>query len=107
MKRTDSGFIGSVAVPWDSKILYKFIVDGNWVTHGGQPTETDGTGFVNNVAHAPAKPEISQPIEPAGKESATEEVVSLPSPVVDEVSVATPTAPEEAEKEVPEVRFAL
>ncbi|KAL5487867.1 CRP1 [Sanghuangporus weigelae] len=56
LQRSESGFTGSVAVPWDTKVLYKFIVNGNWVTHPSQPTETDAAGFVNNVVHAPTKP---------------------------------------------------
>jgi hypothetical protein len=35
----------------DTKILYKFVVDGNWTTdHEGQK-EDDGSGNVNNVLH--------------------------------------------------------
>ncbi|KAJ2935424.1 hypothetical protein H1R20_g1670, partial [Candolleomyces eurysporus] len=32
LTRTDSGFVGSVKVPWAEKIKYKFIVDGQWLT---------------------------------------------------------------------------
>ncbi|KAL5530238.1 CRP1 [Sanghuangporus sanghuang] len=71
LQRTESGFTGSVAVPWDTKILYKFIVNGNWVTHANQPTETDAAGFVNNVVHTPTKP-APQPVpaDSAKKEAA-------------------------------------
>lgn len=38
-------------------ILYKFIVDGNWVLRYDQPTETEGrTGYVNHVYTAPPRP---------------------------------------------------
>ena len=73
LQRSDSGFTGSVAVPWDTKILYKFIVDGNWVTHPSQPTESDG-GFVNNVVHTPGKP-AAAPVDAPAEEPKKEEVV--------------------------------
>lgn len=56
MKRTPTGFEGTVTVPWGSKVLYKFRVDGNWITHENQPTEVDPIGNVNNVTYAPERP---------------------------------------------------
>ncbi|KPI41170.1 uncharacterized protein AB675_8220 [Cyphellophora attinorum] len=35
----------------DTKILYKFVVDGNWTTDHEGPKEDDGSGNVNNVLH--------------------------------------------------------
>ncbi|KAF2138564.1 carbohydrate-binding module family 48 protein [Aplosporella prunicola CBS 121167] len=35
----------------DEKVLYKFVVDGNWVTNGSAPQEDDGHGIYNNVLH--------------------------------------------------------
>ncbi|KAL5508072.1 CRP1 [Sanghuangporus vaninii] len=71
LQRSESSFTGSVAVPWDTKILYKFIVNGNWVTHANQPTETDAAGFVNNVVHTPTKPAPAPvPADSARKEAA-------------------------------------
>ena len=55
LQRTQSGFEGTVKVPWSSKILYKFRVDGYWVTHEQQPTEVDPAGNWNNVAYTPDK----------------------------------------------------
>ncbi|KAF8901632.1 immunoglobulin E-set, partial [Gymnopilus junonius] len=56
LTRTQSGFEGTTKIPWGQKIKYKFVVDGRWVTHEDQPTETDPGGFVNNVFTAPTKP---------------------------------------------------
>ncbi|KAL5527565.1 hypothetical protein ACEPAG_6366 [Sanghuangporus baumii] len=78
LQRSESGFTGSVAVPWDAKILYKFIVNGNWVTHPSQPTETDGAGFVNNVVHTPTKPAPSPIPADSAKKEATEPVAIVP-----------------------------
>ena len=52
-----SGFEGRVRVPWGAKVLYKFIVDGNWTTLDGQPAERDPAGHWNNVFTAPPQPE--------------------------------------------------
>ena len=75
-QKAESGFTGSVAVPWDSKIIYKFIVDGNWVTHPSQPTETDASGFVNNVVHTPVKPEPAVAASEEPKKEVAEKVCS-------------------------------
>lgn len=58
LARTATGFEAPVRIPWQDKITYKFIVDGNWTTSDQQPTETDSSGFVNNVYTAPPKPEL-------------------------------------------------
>lgn len=42
-------------MPFGGKILYKFVVDGQWVNSPDDPTETDGSGNVNNVYHVPEK----------------------------------------------------
>jgi len=72
LTRTATGFIGTAKVPWNEKILYKYIVDGNWALHYGTPVEVESrTGFVNHVYIAPSKPQpVSKPepviAEPAG-----------------------------------------
>lgn len=75
LTKTASGFEGTTKIPWGQKIKYKFVVDGQWVTHEDQPTETDPGGFVNNVFTAPPKP---AELEPA---PATEDPVALETPV--------------------------
>ncbi|KAJ2915039.1 hypothetical protein MD484_g5391, partial [Candolleomyces efflorescens] len=59
--KTDSGFVGSVNVPWAEKIKYKFIVDGQWLTQAGQPTEMDPGGYINNIYLTPPKPLAAAP----------------------------------------------
>ncbi|KAK7470960.1 Cruciform DNA binding protein [Stygiomarasmius scandens] len=64
LTKDSSGFRGSTTVPWDEKIIYKFIVDGQWVVDDSKPTENDGSGNINNVFTAPSKP--LPPSEPEG-----------------------------------------
>ncbi|KAE9405964.1 carbohydrate-binding module family 48 protein, partial [Gymnopus androsaceus JB14] len=58
LKKEENGFKGTAKIPWDEKISYKFIVDGVWVHDWQKPTETDGSGNVNNVYTAPRKPSV-------------------------------------------------
>ncbi|TEB35389.1 hypothetical protein FA13DRAFT_1339436 [Coprinellus micaceus] len=59
LSKTETGFVGTVRVPWAEKIKYKFIIDGRWTCQAGQPTETDPGGFVNNVYITPPKPIVT------------------------------------------------
>ncbi|KAJ7367987.1 hypothetical protein DFH08DRAFT_649331, partial [Mycena albidolilacea] len=54
--KTDTGFVGNVRIPWDTKIQFKYIVDSNWVCESTSPTQTDPCGNVNNVYISPPKP---------------------------------------------------
>ncbi|KAK0231136.1 hypothetical protein IW262DRAFT_1454045 [Armillaria fumosa] len=56
LAKDSNGFKGSTQIPWDEKIVYKFIVDGEWSIAPSQPTETDSSGNVNNIYIAPSKP---------------------------------------------------
>ncbi|KAK0206218.1 hypothetical protein DFS33DRAFT_570233 [Desarmillaria ectypa] len=56
LAKDSSGFKGSTQIPWEEKITYKFIVDGQWTIAPSQPTETDSSGNVNNIYIAPSKP---------------------------------------------------
>ncbi|PBK72882.1 hypothetical protein ARMSODRAFT_953293 [Armillaria solidipes] len=56
LAKDSNGFKGSTQIPWDGKIAYKFIVDGQWTIAPSQPTETDSSGNVNNIYIAPSKP---------------------------------------------------
>lgn len=73
----DTGFHGTVKLPWGEKIAYKFIVDGYWSCRDDQPMENDGSGNVNNILYVPRKPlpppeeilsvpEATRPPEPSG-----------------------------------------
>ncbi|GAA5921738.1 hypothetical protein JCM3775_001792 [Rhodotorula graminis] len=57
-KQPDGTFAGQIGVPFGNKILYKFVVDGQWVNSPDDPTETDGSGNVNNVFQVPDKTAI-------------------------------------------------
>ncbi|KAJ7233143.1 carbohydrate-binding module family 48 protein, partial [Mycena haematopus] len=54
--KTENGFSGSVRIPWDTKIYYKYVVDSKWVCESTSPTETDSSGNVNNVYTSPPEP---------------------------------------------------
>ena len=58
-----TGFNGSTTIPWDEKIAYKFVVDGNWMVVEHEPTEFDHEGNLNNVYTAPPKPGPSSALE--------------------------------------------
>ncbi|KIJ09093.1 carbohydrate-binding module family 48 protein [Paxillus involutus ATCC 200175] len=57
LAKGDTGFYGTVKVPWDEKVSYKFIVDGCWLCRDDQPQEDDGDGNINNFLQVPVKPE--------------------------------------------------
>ncbi|EJD53638.1 hypothetical protein AURDEDRAFT_20347, partial [Auricularia subglabra TFB-10046 SS5] len=62
MTKTESGFEATVSVPWDTDVVYKFVVDGQWLIDHQQPQQYDGSGSVNNVTRTPVKPEpVSNP----------------------------------------------
>lgn len=101
-----SGFTGSARVPWGEKISFKFIVDGYWTTHEGQPTESDLSGNVNNIYTAPQKPvpeessktngtlaAVSDKVADASKPVAdtTDKVVAQAKDTATDVSEATPS----------------
>lgn len=78
MSKGPSGFTATVRVPWESKVLYKFIVDGNWTTIDQAPTEADWRGFVNNVYRSPTKPK--EPDTPRYEPPATRKPEIAPAP---------------------------
>lgn len=49
LEKVDSGFAKKVELPLGQKILYKFVVDGNWTTDPSAPQEDDGASNVNNI----------------------------------------------------------
>jgi len=58
LTKAETGFRGTAKIPWGERVSYKFIVDGIWLPHQDQPTETDEGGNVNNVYTAPPKPSV-------------------------------------------------
>lgn len=53
----EGSFSTTLKFPWGTKILFKYVVDGRWVTSRHEKTETDPNGNVNNVFQVPPKPE--------------------------------------------------
>jgi len=53
-KQPDGTFKKVIPLPSDEeKILYKFVVDGNWVVDNNMPVEDDGMGNQNNCLNIP------------------------------------------------------
>ncbi|KAG8801017.1 hypothetical protein FRC16_001462 [Serendipita sp. 398] len=64
LTKTPNGFELTVGVPWNAKITYKYIVDGQWFASPTEPQEKDGMGNINNTYTSPSNP--NQPAaEPA------------------------------------------
>lgn len=74
------GFSLAVHVPWNQKVLYKFIVDNKWTTIDTAPTEPDPQGNINNVYQAPARPEDIDTTPPK-KNTVTTPVIAPGPPV--------------------------
>ncbi|KAM6495635.1 hypothetical protein JOM56_008341 [Amanita muscaria] len=55
-----NGFTGSIKLPWNKTIAYKYIVDGNWSLDDSKPKRVELGGYVNNVYVAPSKPSSPQ-----------------------------------------------
>lgn len=90
MEKGLKGFIATVYVPWEQKVLYKFVVDGKWATIDQAPTEPDWRGNVNNVYNAPPKPKDDTPRyePPAAQEP---KIAPVPAPVPAQKSKQVPT----------------
>ncbi|KAH6915182.1 hypothetical protein BKA70DRAFT_1557495 [Coprinopsis sp. MPI-PUGE-AT-0042] len=79
LNKTARGFVGNVQVPWDSKVKYKFFVDGKWLLLRGQPTEMDPGGYINNIIFTPPKP-ASTAASPEEVHVGTEEIAVVSPP---------------------------
>jgi hypothetical protein len=111
MNKGPTGFSATVKVPWEEKVLYKFVIDGSWATIDQAPTEADWRGNVNNVYHAPTKPkELDTPRydPPAAREPVIapvpvkEKEKQVPAPTLkptDKGSVKVPAEPEQPVKD--------
>jgi hypothetical protein len=101
LTKTAAGFVGTTKVPWNQKILYKYIVDGTWALAHGRPVEVEKrTGFVNHVYIAPPKPQVvlpsSKPPFIANAEDADRncDLPTTTSPTSGAVAVASPVTDE-------------
>lgn len=52
VKQSDGSFELTVPLPKEDNILYKYVVDGEWVVNNDQAVETDASGIENNVLSA-------------------------------------------------------
>ncbi|KAI9143688.1 hypothetical protein BKA69DRAFT_1123097 [Paraphysoderma sedebokerense] len=48
----DGVFQGTLNIPTDKDVEYKFIVDGVWMHDANKPSTTDPNGQINNILHA-------------------------------------------------------
>jgi len=91
LTKTATGFVCTTKVPWNQKILYKYIVDGKWALVHGRPVEVEReTGFINHIYISPPKPQVVLP-------------ASKPEPDIADSTgaiVGTAEAPENADKNV-------
>lgn len=99
------GLEAIIPVPWDTKVSFKFVVDGNWMHNPDLPSEYDSNGNINNVVFTPRKP-VPKPGEPTfeivedvAPSTSSEEETTTPVPVVEEAKPETPEkAPEIASR---------
>ncbi|GAB5585574.1 Cruciform DNA binding protein [Umbelopsis nana] len=59
---SDGVFTATVQIPYEKPgehILYKYVVDDNWLTDSKSETDTDEHGNVNNILYAPTEPEAA------------------------------------------------
>ncbi|KAF9263670.1 hypothetical protein L218DRAFT_1033965 [Marasmius fiardii PR-910] len=80
LDKQNASFKGTVKVPWNQKVAYKFIVDGEWRVNDREPTEKDPAGNLNNVYVAPEKlVELSKPESTIQREPVLEKVEDIPA----------------------------
>ncbi|PAV21099.1 carbohydrate-binding module family 48 [Pyrrhoderma noxium] len=96
-----------VPVPWETKIFYKFVVDGTWMPNPELPTEYDASGNLNNAVTTPRKP-LPQPgtptiefIEDVAPITDSDEDALLPAPVAEEVKLEAPQKAAEVASRIP------
>jgi len=51
-----NGFYGTIRIPWNTLVTYKYLVDGKWSLDNAKPKRVEPEGYVNNVYAAPPKP---------------------------------------------------
>jgi len=51
-------FAATVDLPYGAKVLFKYIVDGNWTHNPREACESDDSGNVNNVLHIPSEESV-------------------------------------------------
>ncbi|KAF2087761.1 carbohydrate-binding module family 48 protein, partial [Saccharata proteae CBS 121410] len=101
-RQGDSGsFAKTVELPKsDEKVLYKFVVDGNWTTSAQAPQEDDGHGIYNNVLHPNDIAPISHIMSNVAPDSTTaklagEQPKATPADEIPGAFIETPAALED------------
>ncbi|KAK4335149.1 hypothetical protein RTBOTA2_003910 [Rhodotorula toruloides] len=89
-KQADGSFAGHVQLPFGKKVLYKYVVDGQWMPNHDEPTETDFSGNVNNVLHVPEHIAV---VENVSSGTDTSAVLPVPSSSVTVAGDVSSTAP--------------
>ncbi|KAF5370038.1 hypothetical protein D9758_001340 [Tetrapyrgos nigripes] len=103
LTKEPSSFKGTTKIPWNEKITYKFVVDGQWLVDDGKPTESDSSGNVNNVLTAPSKPApLAEPEVP--KPSTITNVNGVDPVKAEEVPVEAPKAEVSASVQSPQAQ---
>ncbi|GAA6019676.1 hypothetical protein JCM11491_004878 [Sporobolomyces phaffii] len=73
-KQPDGTFSGQIGVPYGQKLVYKYVVDGQWMHSTDEQSETDSSGNVNNTFTVPEKPAVAAP-------ASTEAILPVPESV--------------------------
>ncbi|BGP25019.1 Cruciform DNA binding protein [Rhodotorula toruloides] len=89
-KQADGSFVGHVQLPFGKKVLYKYVVDGQWMPNHNEPTETDLSGNVNNVLHVPEHIAVVENYASGTNTSAALPVPSSSVTVAGDVSSSAP-----------------
>lgn len=71
LDKSPKGFSKTLGVPWDSKIVYKYFVDGQWQIDPSSPKEYTDNRYMNNVYTTPPNP--AAPSAPAATSPVTQE----------------------------------
>ncbi|GAA5879921.1 hypothetical protein JCM16303_004400 [Sporobolomyces ruberrimus] len=100
-KQPDGTFAGQIGVPFGQKIVYKYVVDGQWMHNMDEQSETDASGNVNNVFNVPERNAIPAPASTdavlpvpesvstvSGDVSSTEPATTIASPQTTEPTTA-------------------
>ncbi|KAI8914563.1 hypothetical protein EDD86DRAFT_216724 [Gorgonomyces haynaldii] len=101
LKKTENGFVGEITLDHSEQILFKFIVDGQWVTSPFYPTQKDDNGNVNNYINYEVEPKPVQEKKVAVEEQKHEGVAVVVEGVAPETVVSEPqvaSASEDADK---------
>ncbi|KAG0147635.1 hypothetical protein CROQUDRAFT_655833 [Cronartium quercuum f. sp. fusiforme G11] len=91
--KEQSGKFGrSIELEYGSRVLYKYVVDGNWRHNPNEPTETDLHGNINNLLEVPPYVSPSPSPEPSNEEE-EEDLPADSEPVAPQTTSPSPDEP--------------